>query len=428
VAAATDHSPRRIIRMLFFVRETYPTFRPDVDVLFGRELLGRGHEIDLVMQAERDTETAGCHPWHGRTVWVGITDSRTSAWHRLRRQCLGLWHDFTVLRAARTQNYDAVQVRDKYIIAAIIAFVARRRGLRFFYWLSYPEPESHLERVRECTARYPIATFIRGVLFTWLLYRWILPRCDHAFVQSEQMRRDVAAHGISAEKLTPVPMGVAATDVRAPRIGVVSDSGSTVPTVELAYLGTLNAQRRLEVLVEMLALLRQGGAVVRLRFIGGGDNADDQPRLERRAADLGVRQHMEITGFLPREAALGLVQSADICLSPFFPTPVLRSTSPTKLVEYLAMGLPVVANDHPEQRRVLRESRAGVCVPWGAKYFARGVAWLAARGAAERLRMGENGRQWVLAHRTYSRIADELEGKYLELLSPPGRQRGAILG
>lgn len=409
------------MRMLFFVRETYPTFRPDVDVLFGSEMLGRGHQIDLVMQAERDTQPTGPLPWHGQTVWVGETDSGPGFQHRLRKQFLGFWHDLRLWRSADAQKYAAVQVRDKFVFAAIVAAGARRRGLRFFYWLSYPEPESHLERVRERTARYPIATFARGLLFRWLLYRWILPRCDHAFVQSEQMKRDVAAHGISPAKLTPVPMGIAVADVRPPRALQPNGAESAARALELAYLGTLNAQRRLEVLVEMLALLRQRGAAVRLRFIGGGDNADDQPRLERRAAELGVREHMEITGFLPREAALALVQRADICLSPFFPTPVLRSTSPTKLVEYLALGLPVVANDHPEQRRVLGESRAGVCVPWGARYFARGVSWLAAQGAAERLRMGESGRQWVLAHRVYSRIADELEGKYLELLSVSDR-------
>jgi len=404
------------IRMLYFVRESFPTFRPDIEVLFGCQLLCRGHQIDLVMQAERDTETPGPHPWHGRTVWVGPTDSRDSLLHRLRRQALALWHDLRSLNRAHVQSYQAVQVRDKFLIASALALVARRRGLKFFYWLSFPEPESNLERVRERRARYPLLTWVRGVVFSWLLYRWILPRCDHAFVQSEQMRHDVAAHGIDPQKLTPVPMGIAAADVRAARDPPASAAQPRLP-LTLAYLGTLNTQRRLEVLVEMLALLHERGLAARLLFVGGGDEADDGPRLERRAAALGVLQHIEITGQLPRAAALARVQSADIGLSPFFPTAVLRSTSPTKLVEYLGLGLPVVANDHPEQRRVLADSRAGVCVPWGARYFARGVAWLAARGAAERLRMGESGRQWVLAHRTYERIADELECKYQELLA-----------
>ena len=411
---------RKIIRMLFFVRESFPTSRSDVEVLFGRELVGRGHEIDVVMQAGSDDVASGPQPWHGRTAWIGATDTRDGSWHRARRHCLALWHDFRSLRRLRTESYEVVQVRDKFLLAAAAAVAARRRGLRFFYWLSYPEPESQLQRVRERTARYPLLSLLRGLLFGWLLYRWILPRCDHAFVQSEQMQRDLAAHGIDPLKLTPVPMGVAAAEVRPARSGV-QPAGASADLLTLAYLGTLNVQRRLEMLVEMLALLRQQGHAMRLLFVGGGDSSDDGARLERRAADLGVAAHVEITGLLPREAALARIQNADICLSPFFPTPVLRSTSPTKLIEYLALGLPVVANDHPEQRRVLRDSGAGICVPWGARYFARGVAWLAARSPAQRQSMGESGRQWVLAHRTYARIADELEAKYLQLLSAPGR-------
>jgi glycosyltransferase involved in cell wall biosynthesis len=412
---------QQVVRMLFFVREAFPTFRSDVEVLFGQELIGRGHRIDLVMQAASEHEVVGPHRWHGRTVWVGATDCGDSAFHRARKQCLSLWHDFRSLRLLNLHAYDAVQIRDKFLIAAVVALTARRRGLKFFYWLSFPEPESQLQRVRDGTARFPLTSLVRGALFKWLLYRVILPRCDHAFVQSVQMRTDVASHGIDPQKLTPVPMGISRSEVPPAR----SQTHPNGAPLTLVYLGTLNAQRRLEVLLEMLALLRHSGHEIRLMLIGGGDDPQDQPRLERRAAELRLSEHVEITGALPREAALLLAQSADIGLSPFFPTSVLRSTSPTKLVEYLALGLTVVANDHPEQRRVLRESDAGVCVPWGARHFARGAAWLASRTAEQRQRMGECGRRWVLAHRTYDHIADDLESEYRRLLlNPEGTASG----
>ena len=406
---------REPIRMLFFVREPFPTFRPDVAVLFGQELLQRGHQIDFVMQSEASDASGRSCAWHGRTVWLAPTDPGTGLGHRLRRHWWALRNDLRSLRHVRADLYDAVQVRDKFVIAAVLAWLAPRRGLKFFYWLSFPEPESQLERVRAGTARYPLTSWVRGMLFAVLLYRWILPRCDHAFVQSEQMRRDLIARGIEARKLTSVPMGIAAAEAAAPR----GDGASSAGEFTLAYLGTLNAQRRLEVLIDMLALLRQRGLAARLLLIGSGDDPGDQPRLERRAAELGMGAYIEFTGFLAREAALARVRTADVCLSPFFPTPVLRSTSPTKLVEYLALGLPVVANDHPEQRQVLKESGGGVCVPWSARHFARGVAWLAALSAGERQRMGECGREWVLSNRTYARIADELECKYRELLPAP---------
>jgi len=107
-------------------------------------------------------------------------------------------------------------------------------------------------------------------------------------------------------------------------------------------------------------------------------------------------------------------------VSPFFPTPILDSTSPTKLVEYMALGIPVLANDHPEQRQILHESRAGVCVPWGARFFARGAEWLIHLPTEKKAQMAQAGRSWVEANRSYSRIADELEATYDQVVHGAG--------
>lgn len=421
-APATSRSGAPI-RMLVFTREGYPTFRVDLEVLFGEELIGRGHEIDFVMQAERADVRPGPRAWHGRTVWVGPTDTGDGFTHRLRRQLLDLWHDLRHLHLTGRDRYDAVQVRDKFLFAAVAVALARRRGQRFFFWLSFPEPESQLARVRDGLARYPLLTYLRGHVSKWLLYRWILPRSDHVFVQSQRMKEDVAAEGIDPASMTPVPMGIATAEIRALAAVGAAPAAAASAALTLAYLGTLNAQRKLEILVEMLAIVRSRGMPVKLLLVGDGDDPSDRARLEQRARQLGVRDDLEITGFLPRSEALRRVMSADICLSPFHPTQVLLSTSPTKLVEYLALGMPVVANDHPEQRLILRQSRAGVCVPWGARHFARAVTWLAQRSPAERHAMGKLGRQWVLENRTYTRIADALEQRYRLLLGSTAQRR-----
>jgi glycosyltransferase involved in cell wall biosynthesis len=102
------------------------------------------------------------------------------------------------------------------------------------------------------------------------------------------------------------------------------------------------------------------------------------------------------------------VEEADVCASPFFPTPVLRSTSPTKLVEYMAMGKAVVANDHPEQKRVIEESGAGYCVPFEEQPFAAAIVKLLEDPQAAR-RMGDRGRRYAVEHRGYGVIADAVE-------------------
>lgn len=400
------------IRMLFVLRECYPTHRVDVDVLFGKELLRRGHAIDFVMQAADEREPTGKRVWNHRTVWVGPTDGGQGLLGKLRKHWLALKHDLTVLRLARSNQYDAVQVKDKFIIAAVLALIARRRRLKLFYWLSYPIPEAEILRAREGYARYPRMTEWRGRVLAWLLYKWILPRADHVFVQSERMKSDLCIEGVDAAKMTPVPMGIDPEQMQAsPAAEPQQRSFAT-----LAYLGTLGAERRLDVLVDMLAYLRRGGMDVRLLLIGDGQAPADRALIASRAQALEVSEFVEITGFLPRSEAMKRLLQADVCLSPFRPTPILQSTSPTKLIEYLALGLPVVANDHPEQRMVLGESKAGVCVPWSGRHFARAVRWLLSRTQEERHEMGMRGQRWVHQNRTYGHIAEKLELKYLELL------------
>ena len=91
---------------------------------------------------------------------------------------------------------------------------------------------------------------------------------------------------------------------------------------------------------------------------------------------LGLQSSVVFVGQLPQAQALKFVREADVCSSPFFPTPILRSASPTKLVEYMAMGKAVVANDHPEQKRVIEESGAGYCVPYEEQPFADAIVRL----------------------------------------------------
>lgn len=400
------------IRMLYWTREEFPALRVDIDVLFGVELLGRGHAIDFVMQAGSAQVLPGSYSWCGRTVFMGAPASG-SAISPFVKHLRTFWHDLRSLRLARREHYDAIQFRDKFLIAAIAVVVARIRGLKFFYWLSYPYPEDDRLRARSGLTRFPLLVNLRGIISAWLLYRWILPHSDHAFVQSERMKSDIAAHGISLQKMTAVPMGIDLIDIPTTQQGAAAAVNGNVV---LGYLGALNADRHIEMLVDMLAELRAARAAVRLLLIGDALNRADHEALLQRARQLGVLEHLEITGTLPRLQALQRMQGVHIALSPYYPDPILLSTSPTKLVEYLALGLPVVASEHPEQRSILRESGAGICAPWGARHFARSVRWLLRHSPAHLASMGLKGRKWVQENRTYSHIADDLERKYLELL------------
>jgi glycosyltransferase involved in cell wall biosynthesis len=402
------------LHLLVVSSDTYPPTRVDVSVLFGEELARRGHRIDWILQSEAACPRSYVTQWGGGRAWVGATDLGPSLLRRLRKHALGIANDFRMLSLLRRGHYDAVEVKDKFL-SGVLAIIARRLfHTRFIYWLSYPFPEHYLLRAADGTARYPLLYSLRGAAFRWLLYRCLLPAADHVFVQSEQMRRDIAAEGIPMDKMTAIPMGVSV------ELFAAADASRERRVLPLAvpcviYLGTLNKLRRLDFLIRAFALVRTAMPAARLYIVGRGDDAEDQSFLEREVERLDLKSAVVFVGQLPQSEALQYVREADVCTSPFFPTPILQSASPTKLVEYMAMGKAVVANDHPEQKRVIEESGAGYCVPYDEEPFAAAIVNLLQNPEIAR-RMGERGRSYVIEHRAYGVIADRVERRILEVV------------
>jgi glycosyltransferase involved in cell wall biosynthesis len=399
--------PDRCLRLLVISSDTYPPTRVDVAVLFGAELAGRGHHIDWILQSEAACPRAYKTQWGGGEVWVGATDLENSLFHRVRKHVLGIANDFRIFTRLRRATYDAVEVKDKFLAGILAVIACRLQRVKFIYWLSYPYPEHYLASARDGTARYASLYVLRGLCFKWLLYRLLLPAAQHVFVQSEQMRQDVAAQGIAMQKMTAVPMGIDAALGRAPDLSLERTLlPSGVPC--LVYLGALDKARRIDFLIRAFALVRDAMPAARMYLVGRGVDASDESILEHEVARLDLRSSVIFVGQLPQAQALRYVQEADVCASPLYPTPVLRAASPTKLVEYLALGKPVVANDHPEQQRILQAAGAGYCVPYEERAFAMAVVTLLQNPGEARL-MGQRGRAYVLEHCTYAVIADEVE-------------------
>jgi glycosyltransferase involved in cell wall biosynthesis len=402
------------LRLLVVSSDTYPPTRVDVSVLFGVELAGRGHQIDLILQSEACCQHAYVARWAAGTVWVGATDLGRSLFRRLRKHVLGIANDCRLFSRLRQTPYDAVEVKDKFLSGVLALTAARLYRTKFIYWLSYPFPEEYLLRAKYAGARYPLLYVIRGVVFKWLLYRWLLPAANHIFVQSEQMRENVAAQGIPLLKLTTVPMGVSAAMCTAVDLSLnrqLLPHGA--PCV--LYLGSLNRMRRLDFLIRVFAAVKTAMPAALMYIVGRGDDPEDETFLIREAERLGLESSVVFVGQLPQAEALKYVQEADVCTSPLYPSPVLQQGSPTKFVEYMAMGKAVVANDHPEQKRVLEESGAGLCVPYEEQPFAEAVVRLLREPEAARA-MGERGRRYVIEHRVYGVIADRVERRMLDIV------------
>ncbi|MGC1509028.1 glycosyltransferase family 4 protein [Ketobacter sp.] len=397
------------LNYLFLLREPFPPFRPDTVILFADELKRRGHHIDWMFQSKEPVPASYHTTWDGGKAWVTATDRRSSVFGKIHKHLLSLWMDLTIITRAKTRKYDFIQVRDRFFGALTGLVAARLSGCKFYFWLSFPFPEMYAYRIEDGESDFPVLDRFRSVALKVILYKIIMPSADFVFVQSDQMKKDVVANGVDANKILPVPMGISLTKLTEWSKLQLEPVKEDSPVV--LYLGTLVRDRKLDFLIRVHGYVMEQVPNAKLYLVGGGQCKEDEQLLLDEATRLGILDSIVFTGFLPMEQAWQFLSRANVCVSPFYPTPILNSTSPTKLVEYMAFGKPVVANNHPDQIQVIENSQAGYCVSWDEKEFADAIIAIL-NNPEEAGKMGERGRRYVEENRAYHSIAEQLDEVY----------------
>ena len=403
---------KKKLKLLFICSDKFPPYRVDVSALFGKKLAERGHQTDLLIQSDETMNQSYQTKWLGGTAWVGRTDNGTSGLRRFRKHLYGFFHDFKAFRLVKQNKYNMILVRDKFVFALFAIVASGIFKIPFIFWLSYPFPENDLYKAKEGIGKYPFIYWIRGHFFKLILYRIIMRFSNHNFVQTEQMLKEIASHNIPKKNMTAVPMAVSLDSI--PFFGYASREKVINRKKTVLYLGSLGKTRKMDFLIRVFDVVFRRQSKAKLILVGGGVYPSDEQMLLDLAKRLGIGEEVIITGFIPQEKAWQYVKDADVCVSPIFPSPILNLGSPTKLLEYMAMGKAAVANDHPEQHLVISESKAGICVPYEEEAFAGAIIYLLSH-PKEAKAMGLRGREYVRKHRSYEDTADVVERKLLSL-------------
>ncbi|AWM61394.1 glycosyl transferase family 1 [Stutzerimonas stutzeri] len=125
------------------------------------------------------------------------------------------------------------------------------------------------------------------------------------------------------------------------------------------YQGGQQPGRGLSLLVKAMAQVPEAYLVM----VGGGPL---HGALRAQASELGLEQRVRFVPTVPLAELPRYTASADIGVQPIENTCLNHyTTDSNKLFEYVQAGLPVVASDLPEIRRVVREHDLGVLVPEG---------------------------------------------------------------
>lgn len=168
----------------------------------------------------------------------------------------------------------------------------------------------------------------------------------------------------------------------------------------VGYVGVMGPQEGLDYLLRAVQHIVSdlGRTDVSFMLIGSGPAF---PELRALAEDLGVSQYVEFTGRVPDDELIARLSTCDLCVNPDPYNPFNDASVMNKILEYMALGRPVVQFDLTEGRRSAGEASA-----YAATNDARSLADMIVAvldDDAWRSTMGAEG---------YQRMRDELEWRH----------------
>ncbi|MEW6237657.1 MAG: glycosyltransferase family 4 protein [Candidatus Omnitrophota bacterium] len=288
-------------------------------------------------------------------------------------------------------------------------------------WKAYPDaslPAIYLSRRWNIPLHYDwddwekgIARELAGSYWAgWTAGKWdrLLPRLSYTVSVASDFLRDKALQwGTPPDRLWDAPVGadLERFHPREKDPELLEKLGIEGPV--LAYSGQLEVASYAEQAVDIFALVVKEIPTAKLLILGGGRKLES---IKKRAMDKQVFYRVLFTDYVPGGDVPRYLSLADVALAPFELNDVTRAKSPLKIAEYLAMGLPVVASDVGETRKMTLG--AGSCAACGdIKTMTEKTLWIL-KNPNVRQSMSAAGRKTAERKYNWKVHVDSLEAAY----------------
>jgi glycosyltransferase involved in cell wall biosynthesis len=310
---------------------------------------------------------------------------------------------FAAAAAHRHRRYDLVEVHSLPDYLVFAALPLKMTGVPILLDLHEAMPEFF--RTRFPGAANPIS------------YRLLLVQeklsislANEVLTVNEPLAERLRSLGTSPDRLTVI---MNSPDLRLfdpavhPKRAFMADG-----TLRIVYTGALTPTYELDVVLEAIGRIadQRPGLPVSARFYGRGDA---QSALEARAVELGIADRVEFPGRIPIEEVPDVIAASDIGVAPTRLDPFTGMSLSTKLLEYAAMGKPVVASRLPTVELYFAPETITTYRPGDATDLARGILSLVddsgereARVKATGLRVDELS--WARQARSYVGVVDRM--------------------
>ena len=171
----------------------------------------------------------------------------------------------------------------------------------------------------------------------------------------------------------------------------------------ILFMGTLYPFSGIDHILKNFHLLQNKIKQIKFVIIGGGP---DFNRLKSLSNELQLNKNIIFTGFVEQKKIPEYIAIADICLNPFVINTLTDRVIPTKILEYLACGKPVLSTPLKGTVELLPNENYGIVYSQLDDFISSIEKLLQNKAHLDKL--GENGFSYVKKNHYWDSLADQL--------------------
>lgn len=171
----------------------------------------------------------------------------------------------------------------------------------------------------------------------------------------------------------------------------------------ILFMGTLYPFSGIDHILKNFHLLQNKIKQIKFVIIGGGP---DFNRLKSLSNELQLNKNIIFTGFVEQKKIPEYIAIADICLNPFVTNTLTDRVIPTKILEYLACGKPVLSTPLKGTVELLPNENYGIVYSQLDDFISSIEKLLQNKAHLDKL--GENGFSYVKKNHYWDSLADQL--------------------
>ena len=257
-----------------------------------------------------------------------------------REYLSALWHEYRLARRVyREQGFHVIHGCNPPDDIYMVARMFRGKGVDYVFDHHDICPELFEAKFGKTT----------GMLYRSQLWleRQTYRHCTFAFVTNESYRAlAIGRNGMPPEKVHVLRSGPRLERLRIQPADPQIRRGRRFM---VGYLGVIGQQEGIEYLLEAARYLRdeRGRDDIFWGIVGGGPHLD---ALRRKATEMGLDDIVEFTGRVPDDTMLTYLNTADVCVNPDEYNAMNDKSTMNKVLEYMALGKPIVQFDLTEGR------------------------------------------------------------------------------